>query len=192
MTGPDARQERVMRALTLTERLAAAMVTRPADFKMAVDVGSVLVDVQFTAHNSDVRTLVGTDGAHLAQIAWLLRRMLAGTDMQADIGPIVSVGEASAERLPPSRTDGPGPDGRLRELLLELARACYPGLRVALKVRSGANKTHLVVVFDREPEHKRDFAKAVGLLFLPVGRVIGHRLVVDARVVQPADLVACG
>ncbi len=179
------KQERIQTALALLERLAFAMVTCPDRLKMSVDVGTVIVSVTFTVHSNDVRTLVGREGTNIAEIASLLRMMLDGTGMEAVIEDIVGDGTERTERLPVA-TGGEWPKVKLAGLLEEIARACYPNERVAVEVRDGESRTRFNVLFAREPKHKAQFARATSLLFLPVGKAVGRRLVVDCKVVTLA------
>lgn len=183
----DERQSRIAAALSNIEKLARACCTQPDYFNMRANVGSVLIGVAFDVHHHDVRTIVGASGKNLAQFAFLLRRMLEGTGMEADIEDVKGVGNDSG-RYDKSAPNKNWPKNNLVKLLADVAKACYPEQRTAVETKEGADRTRLNVLFEREPEFKHDFARAVALLYLPIGKCCGHRITVDVKVVNTNEL----
>lgn len=187
MNGPDAKQERVSRALSLIEQLAKLVVSRPDSMKLQADIGTALVRLSFVSHRDDVGKLLGRGGEHLSQFKFLLMSMLEGTGMSGvidEVTPLVN----GAVWGPLKQTTGSWPKSAVVALLGDIARACYPDVRSVVSVREAERKTRIDAVFEYEVENRKDFAEAVGLLFLAAGRAAGRKLVVDAKVATAADL----
>ena len=192
----DSRQSRIATALNLFERLAALVVSKPEKLKISADITSVMVNLDITIHPDDFATLIGKRRRNLVQMETLLEMMLRGTGMEYYIPDVADTGEEKGELR---EWENPNwPREKVLKLLADLARACFPNERTAVEAKDvaavgGVNKagqrTRLNVLFERDVEGMGRFIKAVSLLFLPVSKVHGVKLLTDCKFVTGEDLI---
>lgn len=174
----------IERGQALLGEVFRAMCREPGELRVQFHDDGTTIRVQLTAHPSDARILVGTNGAHIKQLASLAKSLFWGSHRVVQILEV----ESHDEPQLPSYYFRPAKewnDRRMRSLLTRLAEAAFPD--ATCEIESAPHSTwsqNMALTLTPEPSNRQAvhcFAAALSVLFIPIGKRDGRIVYVTVR-----------
>ena len=170
----------VSRALSVIEKMASMMCSKPDELRMSAQTGSTKCEINFhCADTVDSKRLVGQGGARLKSFQALLAMMLRDTGIEAIIGRV----EKDRECPTPFTKFESKPDWNKEEivaLFVEALSACFPEQEVGHRVvDTSSTGTWFYGQFELQNNETSHFTNLAGDVFGAIGINHGRRIIVD-------------
>ena len=174
----------IERGQELLGEVCRAMCREPDKLRVQFHDDGTTIRVQLTAHPSDAKILVGTNGAHIKQHYSLARSLFWGSSRVVQILEVESHDEPD---LPSYyfRPANEWSDCRMRSLLTRLAGAAFPDS--ACEIESAPQSSwsqNMTITLIPEPgnwQAVRCFAASLSVLFVPIGKRDGRIVYVTVK-----------
>ena len=171
----------ISRALSVLERLIAAMCRTPARLKMDARVGTSVVEINFTvADTIDSKRIVGVGGNRLTNIQRLASMMLKPSGKKVILGQVEKEKECPVEYTQFEADDG-WPRAAIETLFKDTVAAYFPENGVAVRTEDNADTTKLFAVVPKLDAAAILFARVAYEIFVPIGINAGRRLIADVE-----------
>ncbi len=172
----------VSRALSVVEKMASMMCSKPNEISMRAQVGSTKCEINFhVADSVDSKRLVGQGGARLKSFQALLAMLLRDSGIEAIIGRVEKDKDCPTPFLKfEAKADWDKEE--IVRLFNETACACFPEQEVVTRaVDTSSTSTWLYAQFETQDEITSKFTDLAGDMFGAIGINHGRRIIVDSE-----------
>jgi len=171
----------ISKALSVLERLVAAMCRTPSAMRMDARVGGAVIEIKFTvADTVDSSRVVGVGAERLKCLHALASMMFKASGKKVIIGKVEKEKECAIDYTRFVPEDGWN-KGLVETLFEDTVATYFPGNGVTVRTEDSGDTTKLFAVVKKMDAAAILFAKVAYEIFVPVGIQNGRRIIADVE-----------
>jgi predicted RNA-binding protein YlqC (UPF0109 family) len=167
----------------LLREVLEGMCRFPEHLRMEWSEDDATIQIRITAHPTDSRIIVGSNGSHIKQLASLARLLVWGSGKLAQILPVVSLNMENAPFLKYQPLDD-WPESYLMDFVRRITEAAFRDSDVTVQSApetTWAQKFTVKVAGMSNPVAIKRLSQALSVLFQPIGVNSGRMIYVSVK-----------